>query len=71
MEKNIIDQEIIALAERTKYYADLLIAQCDSWLSEEEGMRNMEQRFREKREKAKNEALAKKNAQRGILWKKS
>ena len=34
-------KEILALAENTKYYNDLLIEQCDSWLSEEEGLKNL------------------------------
>ena len=37
-------KEILALAEHTKYYCDLLIKQCDSWLSEEEGLKNIEER---------------------------
>ena len=39
-------KEIFALAENTKYYCDLLIEQCDSWLSEEEGLKNLEERKR-------------------------
>ena len=34
-------EEILALAENTKSYCDLLITQCDSWLSEEEGLKNL------------------------------
>ena len=34
--------EIITLAEKTKRYCDLLIEQSDNWLSEEEGLRNVE-----------------------------
>jgi len=33
-------EKIIALAKQTKHYCDLLIEQCDSWLSEEEGRKN-------------------------------
>lgn len=38
-------EEIIALAEKTKHYCDLLIEQSDSWLSEEEGTKNVEKRL--------------------------
>ena len=37
--------EIITLAEKAKYYCDLLIEQSDNWLSEEEGIRNVEKRI--------------------------
>ena len=36
-------EEILSLAENTKNYCDLLINQCDSWLSEEEGMKNLKE----------------------------
>jgi len=45
-------KEILFHAEKLLHYNDLLIKQCDSWLSEEEGAKNMEKRIRE-REKAK------------------
>jgi len=48
-EKNIND-DILYRAEKLLYYNDLLIKQCDSWLSEEEGNRNMEKRIRERKE---------------------
>lgn len=38
-------EDIIALAEKTKHYCDLLIEQSDNWLSEEEGVRNVEKRL--------------------------
>ncbi|MDH6356993.1 tetratricopeptide repeat-containing sensor histidine kinase [Parabacteroides sp. PF5-9] len=38
-------KEIISLAEKTKRYCDLLIEQSDNWLSEEEGVRNVEKRL--------------------------
>ena len=50
MEKNKRD-EILVCARKTQHYTDLLIAQCDSWLSEEEGMKNMEKRIREEMKK--------------------
>lgn len=34
-------KEIRALAEKTKYFTELLITQCNSWLSEEEGIKNV------------------------------
>ena len=37
--------EIITLAEKAKHYCDLLIEQSDNWLSEEEGIRNVEKRM--------------------------
>jgi len=38
-------EDIINLAKKTKRYCDLLIEQSDSWLSEEEGMRNVEKKM--------------------------
>jgi hypothetical protein len=43
--KNMDKDEIISLAEKTKRYCDLLIEQSDNWLSEEEGVRNVEKRI--------------------------
>ena len=43
--------EILFHAEKLLHYNGLLIAQCDSWLSEEEGMKNMEKRLRERKRK--------------------
>jgi len=43
--------EILFHAEKLLHYNGLLIAQCDSWLSEEEGMKNMEKRIRERKRK--------------------
>ena len=45
--------EIIDLAKRTKRYCDLLIEQSDNWLSEEEGLKNVEKRFSEAERKEK------------------
>ena len=42
---NIKKEDIIKLAKKTKRYCDLLIEQSDSWLSEEEGMRNIEKKM--------------------------
>lgn len=47
--------EILFRAKKLLHYNDLLIKQCDSWLSEEEGMKNVERRIME-REKAKKKA---------------
>jgi hypothetical protein len=44
-------EEILFRAEKMLYYNDLLIKQCDSWLSAEEGNRNMEKRIMERRKK--------------------
>jgi hypothetical protein len=45
--------EIIALAKIAKFRCDLLIAQSDNWLSEEEGQRNVVKRLKEIRKKEK------------------
>ena len=42
-------EDILYTTEHALFYTDLLIKQCDSWLSEEEGIRNMEKRMREKK----------------------
>ena len=52
-EKNI-KEEILVYAMIMQHYNDLLIAQCDSWLSAEEGMKNMEMRIRERMKMKKN-----------------
>ena len=49
--KNDKKDEILFHAEKLLHYNGLLIAQCDSWLSEEEGMKNMEKRLRERKRK--------------------
>jgi len=46
-------EKMIALAEHTLHYTELLIKQCDSWLPEEEGRKNMEQRIMERQKKKK------------------
>jgi hypothetical protein len=62
-EEEAIQKEILSMAEQTLHLTRLLIRQCDRWLPEEEGRRNVEKRFRE-REKEKRIAKMK-----GI-WKK-
>ena len=49
-EKNIKDETLLR-AEKTLYYNNLLIEQCNSWLSAEEGNRNMEKQIQERRKK--------------------
>jgi hypothetical protein len=39
---NTPKDEMLYYAYRYLNYCDMLITQCDSWLSEEEGMKNME-----------------------------
>jgi hypothetical protein len=56
-----IQKEIISLAQQTLYQAQLLIKQCDRWLPEEEGRKNLEKRFRQ-REKER------RAAQRIRIW---
>jgi len=46
-----LKEEVIARAEKVLYYNNLLIEQCDGWLSEEEGNRNMEKQIEERRKK--------------------
>ena len=49
MDREDIKEEILKQAEKLLYYNDLLIEQCDGWLSAEEGNRNMEKRIAERR----------------------
>ena len=51
--KKKMQDEILKQAERVLYYNELLIEQCDGWLSAEEGNRNMEQHITERRRKEK------------------
>jgi hypothetical protein len=46
-----IRNDIIATAEHAIHYTELLIAQCENWLSEEEGCRNMERQIMERHKK--------------------
>ena len=54
--EEINKEKILSLAEQTLHKTDLLIAQCDSWLSEEEGMKNVKTLFL-KREKIRRKEL--------------
>jgi len=49
----LLKPETIAFAERALYRTNLLIEQCGSWLSEEEGRKNMEKMILEKLKKGK------------------
>ena len=51
--KRIEKDEIIALAKKTKHYCDLLIEQSNNWLSEEEGIKNIEKRISQSENKKK------------------
>ena len=44
-------EALLACAERTLRYTNLLIAQCDSWLSAEEGNKEMKKRMQEREKK--------------------
>lgn len=46
-------KDIISLAEKTKRYCDLLIEQSNNWLSEEEGIKNIEKRLSESPDRKK------------------
>jgi len=50
-DNNHLKEEVLERAERVLYYNNLLIEQCDGWLSAEEGNRNMEKRIREQKTK--------------------
>ena len=52
-EKNI-KEETLLRAEKALYYNNLLIEQCNSWLSAEEGNRNMEKQIEERKKKREN-----------------
>ena len=51
-EKNIHDETFLR-AEKVMYYNDLLIKQCDSWLSAEEGNKNLMKQIFERRKAVK------------------
>ena len=57
-EREDMRDEILKQAEKLLYYNELLIEQCDSWLSAEEGNRNMEKRIAERRKKNVGATLA-------------
>jgi len=44
-------KDILCCAERVLYYNELLMKQCDNWLSSEEGNANMMKAFMEKHKK--------------------
>ena len=44
-------KDILFKAEKLLYYNNLLIEQCDSWLSAEEGNKNIEKRILERKKK--------------------
>jgi len=47
-EKNI-REDILLRAEKVLFYNNLVIEQCDSWLSEEEANRNLEKQIEERK----------------------
>ena len=55
IERDKKKEKILFQAEKFLHYNDLLMSQFDTWLSEEEGMKNMEKHIM-KREKAKKKA---------------
>ena len=48
-----MQDEILKQADRMLYYNELLLEQCEGWLSAEEGNRNMLQRITERLRKEK------------------
>jgi len=48
-QENLLRKNIIDLAKLSIYRTELLMNQCDSWLSEEEGRKNMEKQILKKR----------------------
>jgi hypothetical protein len=59
-----IDDDIRYHAQNLLHYNNLLIKQCDSWLSAEEGNRNMEKQIRERLKKESLEKSEKKKMKR-------
>ena len=58
MEKGKPDKkDIIAMAEKTRHYCDLLVNQCDSWLPEETG----KEVYKLKKKQRKNSAFKSRN----------
>ena len=51
--KKKVQDELIFRAKKMLHYNNLLIDQCDSWLSEEEGVINVEKRIKERIKKKK------------------
>jgi hypothetical protein len=51
--KEKLRDEVLARAEKLLYYNELLIEQCEQWLSTEEGNRNMELRIMEEKKRKK------------------
>ena len=49
-----VKDEILYHAEKCLYYNELLIEQCDNWLSEEEGFNNMMKAYEERRKEERN-----------------
>jgi len=43
-----IQNKIITKAQSLHHYNELLLKQCDSWLSEEEGLKNVEKKIKRK-----------------------
>jgi len=55
-EKSTLERKkMLSLAERTRDYCDLLVKQCDSWLSEEEGLKNLRERKRKEKSNKKSQ----------------
>jgi hypothetical protein len=52
--KKVLKEDIVELAKRTIYSTELLIKQCNNWLSEEEGIQNMEKRIFDRSRREKN-----------------
>jgi hypothetical protein len=46
-------EALLVCAKKAKHYNNLLIAQADSWLSEEEGRKHTEERIKEMMKKNK------------------
>jgi hypothetical protein len=51
-------EQIRMSAEKLLYYNNLLIQQCDGWLSAEEGLKNVEKRIKQRKENEKAETWA-------------
>jgi|GEM_PF-1971261 len=60
IEKNI-KEDILERAERLLHYNNLLIEQCDKWLSEEEGKKHISERREKERKRKINKTVFKCN----------
>jgi hypothetical protein len=56
---NKTKQQLLTQIRHNIYNLDLFIQQCDSWLSAEEGMKNLQTRYRNRRKAKRKERILK------------